>query len=183
MSSTCTARDFAAAAASGTYRRAESAGDYIATNARAWIALADPKAALVLDDLLVLYALAYKYRCLWDADGSGVEQQENASDVAAQFAAFVAKSPQGWTKQQFDDNVREMVEDEMNDWTAMQDFMTSDVGWAMADVSRADRNTAMRATERFYAYAARRSSRCEVLAANRVRRMAAHKVEVDDREV
>jgi hypothetical protein len=164
MSSTCTARDFTAATALGTYRRAESAGDYIATNARAWIAVADPKAALVLDNLLVLCALAYKYRCLWDGGGTGFNNfcQAAASDVTDRFSAFVNMSPRGWTKQQFDDNLKELV-DADEDWNIMQEFMNGEAGFGMADISRTDRKVALHATDRVYAYAKPLSSHPGVL--------------------
>jgi hypothetical protein len=154
MSSTCTARDFATAAALGTYRRAESAGDYIAANAKAWIAVADPQAAPVLDDMLLLYALAYKYRCLWDGTAAGFDTwyQGGASDVVDRFSAFVNMSPRGWSKRQFDDNLKELVDSD-KDWNIMQEFMNGKAGFGMEDISRSDRKVALHATDRVYAYA------------------------------
>lgn len=66
---TITTRDFAALHALETYRHAITAAADVAAAAKAWIAVSELLTAAIVDDLCTLYALTYKYRCLWDAAG------------------------------------------------------------------------------------------------------------------
>jgi hypothetical protein len=107
---------------------------------------------MVLDDLLVLYELAYKYRCLWDSCPYTAFDilQENAQGVVCLFSNFVQMSGKGWTVEQFNHNLKELVDKPGDGWACMMDFMIREAG---CDNAKSDRSLAYRTTQRVFAYA------------------------------